>query len=148
MSRNRIACLVAVAAALATVAASPALAAEEAVLKARLFSTPAERTAIDRLRDQHRAGATASSPDQAPPPVTAETTVDGVVRSSSGRSTVWVNQVPYLETPGKRGRAPEVPMPLPDGGSVRLRPGQTYDPEERRVRDAYQSPSDGNGQGQ
>lgn len=99
-------------------AAAPAAAQE----LGRLFFTPQQREALDARRK-------ARVPDKpAPTPLVASPTtrLDGFVRRSDGRSTVWVN-----------GDTVDDPRPLPDGrvavtvgeggGRVPLKPGEVLD---------------------
>jgi hypothetical protein len=60
--------------------------AEDQVL-GRLFFTPERRAALDRQRHLHV--------EEARIVEGANLTLDGVVRRSSGRSTVWINGVPH-----------------------------------------------------
>ncbi len=73
--------------ALAGIASSP-LPATAADGLGRLFFSPAERKQLDQLK------ASPATERQA-----ARVTVNGIVRSSSGRSVVWVNGVPYEPSP-------------------------------------------------
>ncbi|MCB5185446.1 hypothetical protein LG201_09560 [Methylobacillus gramineus] len=110
----------------------------------RLFTTPAERDALDRLRQNTRG----QMLEQIPTPEVTETTpavsaaqrisVQGFVRRSDGnKSTVWINHQPLQEnsesgsvrigklTTGKN----TVSITLPDQGrSISLKAGQSYDP--------------------
>ncbi|NHZ94833.1 hypothetical protein [Massilia sp. CCM 8734] len=94
----------------------------------RLFTTPAERQQLDIAR-----GLVAPPP---PPPVAAAPpapqpmTVNGFVRCSGGKSTVWVNNEAQ---DGARNRlsgpaqAPRVTVTLPSGRKVSVKPGQSVD---------------------
>jgi hypothetical protein len=65
--------------------------------------------------------------------------MNGVLRSSSGRSTVWLNNVPQsgaqnkLSTRGKKSQA--LTVTLPSGKKVILQAGQRYDVNDGRVKD-------------
>ncbi len=127
----------------------------------RLFTTPAERAALDRWRDggPAPAGQTAPAPPGASVPerqgagdgAVAEQrlVVNGIVtRSGSGRTTTWVNSVPYHGSGRLQGNvtlvqgrsAPAVALTLESGRRVLLKPGQSLDPASGRVREAYQKP--------
>jgi hypothetical protein len=65
--------------------------------------------------------------------------MNGVLRTSSGRSTVWLNDVPQNAAQNKltrRGPAsPALTVTLPSGKKVVLKAGQRYDLNEGRVKD-------------
>lgn len=102
----------------------------------RLFTTPAERQQLDIQR-----GLVAPPP---PPPVVEAppapqpVTVNGFVRRSSGKSTVWVNSEAQ---DGSRNRfsgpaqAPRVTVTLPSGQRVKVKPGQSVDANAGTVTD-------------
>ncbi|MEC5160288.1 MULTISPECIES: hypothetical protein [unclassified Janthinobacterium] len=114
----------------------------------RLFATPAERAQLDARRDGHAgAGAPAAAPappaaavESAPAPAPAPTTLDGVVRRSGGKSTVWLNQMPQREADDRLGADPAaaaLSLQLPSGQTVILKPGQSYNPTEGTVRESH-----------
>jgi hypothetical protein len=82
----------------------------------------------------------AASPAAPAVPAAPETLVmNGVLRTSSGRSTVWLNDVPQSDTQNKlskRGPAsPALTVTLPSGKKILLKAGQRYDLNEGRVKD-------------
>lgn len=98
----------------------------------RLFFTPEQRQALDarrRARVPDKPAAAAASPT---------TRLDGYVKRSSGRSTVWVNGEPTDDRP----RIPptsdgRVPVDVGDGGGrVGLKPGESVERGSNSVRDA------------
>ena len=121
----------------------------------RLFMTPAERSNLDYLRksskppekilpagnEEPSAGVTEEAVVVAPPPVV---TVQGFVKRSDGKGTVWVNRQPVQEKTatgefavGKlssKGNRVDVKL---TGSSkpISLKAGQTYDPASRLVVD-------------
>ncbi len=123
----------------------------------RLFTTPAERDRLDQLRaaataedlarqreqEQRRQEPARAAAAPAPePPKRPRVHVRGFVRRSDGPSAVWVNDASTLggERVGDgvaagRIEGSSVVVTLPDGRRVRLRPGQTWDPERERVVD-------------
>ncbi len=121
----------------------------------RLFLTPSERQAIDAALAARRqpVGAsqaprttTAAREDAASAPPSAATpgpvTVNGYVARSAGPPTVWVNgsdaAAGRLSPPRADGRRVAVPL---GAGQVSLKPGQSFDPDTRRVSDAYEQPA-------
>jgi hypothetical protein len=96
----------------------------------RLFFTPEQRQALDARRK-------ARVPDKPAAAVASPTMrLDGYVKRSGGRSTVWVNG----ESTGDASRIPassdgRVPVQIDTGGRVGLKPGQTLDRGSNEVRD-------------
>lgn len=81
-----------------------------------------------------------ANPGDPPPPPPPETLVmNGVLRTSSGRSTVWLNDIPQsgqqLKVVQRARSAPQLTVQLPSGKKVLLKPGQRYDLAEGRVKD-------------
>lgn len=120
----------------------------------RLFTTPAERSNLDYLRQTKK-----SIPAKAEAPVEetpmAETTpivlpdavnVQGYVKRNDGKKgTVWVNNKAITENSGNKdvqvGRLPtegnRVPIKLSGNGKhLNLKAGQVYDTETNSVREA------------
>lgn len=111
----------------------------------RLFTTPAERYQLDQARAAARApappAAEATQQPAAAPAPAEPVTVHGFVRSSSGRSTVWVDAAEQEDGRNRfsgPGRKPSVILRLPSGRRIELKPGQTADPNNARVRDVHQ----------
>jgi hypothetical protein len=106
-------------AALLCIAFSPALPAQEL---GRLFFTPEQRQALDARRRARVPDKPAAAPVIASP----TTRLDGYVRRSDGKHTVWVDGGTADDsTPQPDGR---VPVPVNDSGArVRLKPGQVVD---------------------
>jgi hypothetical protein len=96
----------------------------------RLFFTPEQRQALDarrKARVPDKPAATAASPT---------VRLDGYVKRSGGRSTVWVNG----ESTDDASRIPatsdgRVPVLVDSGGRVGLKPGETLDRGSNDVRD-------------
>jgi hypothetical protein len=92
----------------------------------RLFNTPEERHQLDLRRDTAAMPA-ARAPAQAallPEPVT----VNGFVKRSGGKSTVWIDDVPRVqERFGGTDLRPTVTLRLPDGRNIQVKAGQTVD---------------------
>lgn len=94
----------------------------------RLFTTPAERQQLDIARGL-------VAPPPAPPvlqapPAPQPVTVNGFVKRSSGKSTVWVDgeaQDGARNRLSGPARAPRVTLTLPSGRKVVVKPGQTVD---------------------
>jgi len=116
----------------------------------RLFATPAERDAMESQRGAGAAGAATTMVPAAPPPgyqpmpaaappAGAPATLDmsGSLRSSSGRSTVWLNNVAQNDGQNSfsNAGASAVTVTLSNGKRVILKPGQRYDLNSSRVKD-------------
>ena len=85
-------------------------------------------------------GNAGANPGDPPPPSPPETLVmNGVLRTSNGRSTVWLNDVPQsgrqMKVVQRAHSAPQLTVQLPSGKKVLLKPGQRYDLAEGRVKD-------------
>jgi len=81
---------------------------------------------------------TADAGGAAPDAVTpSQLTMNGVLRTSNGRSTVWLNNVPQGGTANKfrNGNRQALTVTLPSGKRVVLQPGQRYDLVDGRVKD-------------
>jgi len=146
----------AVAVASALVAFAPANArAEPGFDDQRLFTTPQQRARLDDMRarldgdldgPEELIGATglplgevdqpASEPEPEP---LSEVRVHGFVQRSGGPPALWIDDASGLETGIERGRidGDSVVVTLPDGRTIRLKPGQVYDPERDAVVEAY-----------
>lgn len=144
------------------VALAPAAPAAPAFDDQRLFTTPAERARLDELRAARQAepaggsdapasgtagdqGAPTARPEPPPP---APVRLRGFVRRSDGPGAVWVNDASSvddarlpddLEVHSGRLDGATVVVTLPDGRRIRLKPGQTWDPESGRVVDSYRA---------
>lgn len=100
----------------------------------RLFYFPRERATLDAQRHQSAA-----------PGLEGETiTVNGLVKRSSGKSTVWVNGIPQQEGEGSPVKiSPKQSVTLHRPGkdnAVDLRVGQTLEKTTGKVREIYESP--------
>lgn len=133
----------------------------------RLFTSPAERFQLDQQRVAAPAGAaqgsmagaqpnmTGAAPPgmqpgmpqpgrepggspEPPPPPPEPLRLTGVVRRNGpggGQGTVWVNGEPReTALPGRPDQGVDVDV---NGRRVRLKPGQTVDPNDGTVREAY-----------
>ena len=123
----------------------------------RLFTTAEQRAHLDRVRHEapvepkpDTAPAQAPTPPKPPAPVHLR----GFVRRSGGPEAVWVNDDSPLGSAGLGGglrgggggiddgevdagrvEGNDVVIRLRDGRTIRLKPGQTWDPERGVVRD-------------
>lgn len=97
----------------------------------RLFFTPEQRKALDarrkaRVPDKPAAAAVVVSPT---------VRLDGYVKRSGARSTVWVNGESVDEKPPAGGSDARVPVSVGEGaGKVGLKPGETLDRGNGEVR--------------
>jgi len=124
----------------------------------RLFTTPQERAALDKLRQEGSPPVAApeeiklsATPEPIPEAKPLEPiTVDGFVRRSDGANTVWVNGVNSLEgefdsqgfqVNTRHIRNDRVTVTVSGRpGQIEMRPGQTFDPAVGRIVDVYQIP--------
>jgi hypothetical protein len=137
------------AAALALLAAAPAMAQSDPNQLGRLFATPAERALLDSKRGvvAPPAQANVPSPDQpaamppggvAPPPPAAlpqPVQLNGLLRSSDGRTTVWLDGAAQNDGAAKLLQDKQVQMRLSSGRRVILKPGQSYNPANGSVQE-------------
>ncbi len=118
----------------------------------RLFSTPAERNALNYLRQTKKLNI-AIQPETSAQPAEPMTRVlpnavnmQGYVKRNDGKQgTVWINDQAMQENSGNQdvqvGKLPEngnrIPIKLPANGKhLTLKAGQVYDPESNHVREA------------
>lgn len=107
----------------------------------RLFFPPEERARLDQIRNGKITDNT--QPNFDPPPA-EQITLNGLVRRNNGKTTIWINQIPQHE--GERqgitvlkssAKSPTVPLQLPSGKKVRIKPGQTFDGFTGKVQEGY-----------
>lgn len=107
-----------------------------AELTGRFFFAPQERAALDGLR--HNIAAPGVSAAGGP------ITVNGLVTSSRGARTVWINGVPQHESgqitaTKNKGSAGEITIRIPGSERQRrLKAGQTLAPGNGEIREGYQ----------
>jgi len=105
--------------AIGLLSSSPALAAADADL-GRLFSTPQHRAQLDDLRRRN-------VPITRPQPAQADTNIalQGIVRRSSGRSTIWINGKARQDTlPVQSISSSSARISLEDGRLQELKVGE------------------------
>lgn len=119
----------------------------------RLFTSPAERSNLDYLRQTKKnlplkieAPIQESMAEPAPVVLPDAINMQGYVKRNDGKQgTVWINNSAMQEGSGNKdvqvGRLPtdgnRVPIKLPaNGKQLTLKAGQVYDPENNRVREA------------
>lgn len=118
----------------------------------RLFSSPAERSTLNYLRQTKKVMMVApvETIDQQAESVHVELpdaiNMQGYVKRNDGKQgTVWINNQAMQENTGNKdvqvGSLPEngnrVPLKLPaNGRRLTLKAGQVYDPQNNRVREA------------
>lgn len=79
-------------------------------------------------------GVPGAAPAPGAPPASSAVQLSGVLRGSSGRTTVWLNQVP--QTGGaKAGPGPAVSLRLSSGRQLIIKPGQSFDPANGSVQE-------------
>ncbi len=119
----------------------------------RLFLTPAERAALDVVRQNSRPPEKIITPgdatyeetkegDSAPVELPPVVTVHGYVKRTDGKGTVWVNGQPVrekstannIEVGRLQGNTNDVRIKLPSTGqTVKLKAGQSYEPVSGKV---------------
>ena len=119
----------------------------------RLFTSPAERSNLDYLRQTKKKlivpvaiDAQTDAPEAAPIVLPEAVNLQGYVKRNDGKQgTVWVNDKALQENSGNKevqvGKLQEnsnrVPIKLSANGKrLNLKAGQVYDPESNRVREA------------
>ncbi len=118
----------------------------------RLFSSPAERSTLNYLRQTKKVmmvtpvETTDQQAESAPVELPDAINMQGYVKRSDGKDgTVWINNQAMQENTGNKdvqvGSLPEngnrVPLKLPaNGRRLTLKAGQVYDPQNNRVREA------------
>jgi hypothetical protein len=122
----------------------------------RLFSTAAERDALDGARERYdpnrqeviyKPGVVAPSAPAKPPPLLPSLTVNGLVVRSGGRTAAWVNGTPLGDGESTadgielRSDGRSVKFILPSGSNTAsIRPGQLLDPNAGKVREVFARP--------
>ena len=118
----------------------------------RLFSSPAERSTLNYLRQTKKALVITpvqefiQQAEPAPVVLPEAISMQGYVKRSDGKQgTVWINNQAMQENSGNKdvqvGHLPEngnrIPLKLPaNGRRLTLKAGQVYDPENNRVTEA------------
>ncbi len=118
----------------------------------RLFSSPAERSTLNYLRQTKKVmmvapvEATDQQAESAPVELPDAINMQGYVKRNDGKQgTVWINNQAMQENTGNKdvqvGSLPEngnrIPLKLPaNGRRLTLKAGQVYDPQNNRVREA------------
>jgi len=124
-------------------AAMTAGGAAHGVTLGRLFTSPADRAQLDALRAASVNVQTAAPPAVetgavAPAPPPEPMVLNGIVKRSDGKNTVWLNQTPQNDTPNLRSAKGALSLRLPSGRQVILQPGQRYDPLDDKVKEAHE----------
>lgn len=110
----------------------------------RLFFTPAQRAVLDTARKQNIRSEVGSENEQAAAPVPQNVSVNGVVRRSDGKSTVWINNravsAPQTSginvSPNKHDN--HVKLTVPESGrSVDLKVGQSVEIVSGTIEEGY-----------
>lgn len=124
----------------------------QAALLGRLFTTPAERSNLDSLRQTKKVSLKIEKSnnvvleEQAPIELPKSINLQGYVKRNDGKQgTIWVNNEALPEGSSSKdiqvGLIPEksnrIPIRLPaNGKKLTLKAGQVYDPERNKVREA------------
>lgn len=111
----------------------------------RLFTTPAERARLNLARKQGGMQAELAAPG-ALAPLVEQATLNGYVTRSSGKTTTWINTLPYNDNaiPGslqvwqQPNHAPAISIQTDAGQRVGVKVGETVDMKTGDVRKLYQ----------
>lgn len=112
----------------------------------RLFFTPAQRATLDNARKQNLRIEIGTQKEPTPPPprVPQNVSVDGLVRSSDGKSTVWLNNRPVTERSAGDIKVStnkndnRVRLSVPESGrSIDLKVGQTVEIVSGTIQEGY-----------
>ncbi len=111
----------------------------------RMFFTPAQRATLDNARKQNIRVEIGSDNEQpAAAPVPQNFSVNGVIRRSDGKSTIWLNNRVVSEQPASGMKAAvgktdnRVRLSVPESGrSVDLKVGQTVEIVSGAVEESY-----------
>ena len=112
----------------------------------RMFFTPAQRATLDNARKQNIRVEIGNDSEQQPStaPVPQHVSVNGVIRRSDGKNTIWLNnRVVNEQHPGGLGAAlgktdNRVRLNVPDGGrNVDLKVGQTVEIVSGTIEESY-----------
>jgi len=120
-----------------------------------LFTTPAQRAALDRLPLKQDGAVTAEPSEAAASEAAAKEApmkkvkVGGLIVNSHGKSTTWLNHDGAAVAGGDKNikstgvTAGNVEVTLgADGKHISLKPGQEFDPETGKIRETYQGATD------
>ena len=109
-----------------------------------LFTTPAQRAALDRLSLKPGGTAAAAQPDTAATEEESEAPrkkvkVGGMIVNSHGKNTTWLNQNgdKKVKATGVSSGQVEVTLGV-DGKHISLKPGQEFDPNTGKISETYQ----------
>lgn len=112
-----------------------------------LFTTPAQRAALDRL--SLKPGAAAAAPaaeavaeEEAKEAPLKKVKIGGMIVNSQGKNTTWINQGGNKKVKATGVSGGQVEVTLGTGGkSISLKPGQEFDPETGNIRETYEGTS-------
>jgi hypothetical protein len=131
----------------ATLACAAGSAPAQSLGLGRLFTSPEERLGMEMRRGASLPGAaqpngaTGAAPALAAAPAAPMTPpepvqLDGVVRRSSGKSTVWINQLPHVDAAAQLHADQSVTLRLSSGRTLVLKPGQSFNPADGTIQEA------------
>ena len=111
-----------------------------------LFTTPAQRAALDRLSLKPGGTATANELDptatateEEKPVPRKKVKIGGMIVNSHGKNTTWLNEDgdKKVKATGVSSGHVEVMLGV-DGNHIRLKPGQEFDPNTGKISETYQ----------
>ena len=109
-----------------------------------LFTTPAQRAALDRL--SLKPGGTAAAPaaeavaeEEAKEAPLKKVKIGGMIVNSQGKNTTWINKGGNKKVKATGVSGGQVEVTLGTGGKpISLKPGQEFDPETGNIRETYE----------
>ena len=112
-----------------------------------LFTTPAQRAALDRL--SLKPGGTAAAPaaeavteEEAKEAPLKKVKIGGMIVNSQGKNTTWINHGGNKKVTATGVSGGRVEVTLGTGGKpISLKPGQEFDPETGNIRETYEGTS-------
>lgn len=109
-----------------------------------LFTTPAQRAALDRLSLKPGATVTAGEPaatttEEEKPVPRKKVKIGGMIVNSHGKNTTWLNEDgdKKVKATGVSSGQVEVMLGV-DGKHISLKPGQEFDPNTGKISETYQ----------
>ena len=114
----------------------------------RLFTNSATRNQLDQSREQYTAIGPVTDEEDYQETMFPKIELKGLIVRNNGSSDIWLNGSSTLgkdnlsreiQSVAKRINREQVQVTLPDGNTVKLKPGQIYTPDSQKILDVYQT---------